>query len=121
AAGSAIVSQLWFKETGRGFSPRQLDGSLPTAYTLEQNYPNPFNPSTVIRYAVPADGSVSLKVYDIAGREVATLVNDHQAAGTYELRFSGQNSSGRALASGVYFYQIKSGGFSETRKMLLLK
>ena len=121
AGGSAIVSQLWFKETGRGFAPKQLDGSLPTAYKLEQNYPNPFNPSTVIRYAVPADGSVLLKVYDIAGREVATLVNDQQAAGTYEIRFNGQNSSGRALASGVYFYQIKSGGFSETRKMLLLK
>jgi hypothetical protein len=121
AEGSAIVSQLWFKETGKGFAPKQLEGSVPTAYALEQNYPNPFNPSTLIRYAVPADGPVTLRVYDIAGREVATLVNDRQTAGTYEVRFSGQNASGRSLASGVYFYQIRSGGFTETRKMLLLK
>ena len=67
AEGSAIVSQLWFKETGVGFSPQQVNESVPTSYALEQNYPNPFNPSTVIRYSIPIDGPVALKVYDITG------------------------------------------------------
>jgi hypothetical protein len=84
---------------------------------LEQNYPNPFNPSTLIRYAIPAEGPVSLRVYDVAGREVATLVNEFKPAGAYEVRFASAN----ALASGVYFFRVKAGNFSETKKMILLK
>jgi hypothetical protein len=119
--GSAVISQLWLKEIGSGFSARQIENLIPSAYRLDQNYPNPFNPTTTIRYAVPDDGPVTLKVYDITGREVATLVNDVKNAGTYETRFDAKNSSGKTVASGVYFYQIKAGGFSETRKFLLLK
>jgi hypothetical protein len=119
--GSASVSQLWIKETGKGFTAQQIENLIPSAYRLEQNYPNPFNPSTTIRYAIPSDGPVTLKVYDITGREVITLINEHKHAGTYEARFDANNASGRSLASGVYFYQIKAGSFSETRKLVLLK
>jgi flagellar hook assembly protein FlgD len=118
--GSAIVSQLWMKETGKGFSAQQIENLIPSAYRLDQNYPNPFNPSTAIRYAIPNDGPVTLRVYDITGREIVTLVNEQKNAGMYEVRFDAKNSSGRALASGVYFYQIKAGRFSET-KLLLMK
>jgi hypothetical protein len=120
AEGTAVVSQLWLKETGVGFSPQQLNDTLPTAYSLEQNYPNPFNPSTVIRYAIPQDGLVTLKVYDITGREVTTLVNEQKSAGTYEARFDAREN-GKSLASGVYFYRVQAGAFSEVRKMVLLK
>jgi hypothetical protein len=120
--GSAIVSQLWLKETGVGFSPTHLDGTKPVSYSLEQNYPNPFNPSTVIRYALPVDGPVSLTVYDIGGREIATLVNSFQVAGTYEVQFDAKAiGNGKSLASGVYFYRVKAGTFSEAKKMVLLK
>jgi hypothetical protein len=121
AEGTAIVSQFWIKETGTGFVARDANASLPSRFALAQNYPNPFNPSTVIRYSLPADANVSLKVYDIAGREIATLVNDFKRAGTYEARFDAGSVSRKALASGVYFYRVVAGSFTETRKMVLLK
>jgi len=132
AEGSAIVSQLWLKESGIGFSAEQIHEAIPTAYALAHNYPNPFNPSTIIRYAIPVDGDVTLKVFDMTGREVATLVNEHKRAGSYEVRFSANGGSasggdagiavgGRTLASGVYFYRLQAGSFSAARKMVLVK
>ncbi len=88
----------------------------PTQYTLEQNYPNPFNPSTMIRYTLPVSGRVAVRVYNILGQAVATLVDGTQSAGTYEVSF---NAS--ALSSGVYFYRIESGSFEAVKKMMLLK
>jgi ligand-binding sensor domain-containing protein len=85
-------------------------------FSLSQNYPNPFNPSTVISYQLPVIGFVTLKVYDILGREVATLVNEEKPAGEYEVEFDGSN-----LTCGIYFYQLKAGEFAETKKMILLK
>jgi hypothetical protein len=85
-------------------------------YMLMQNYPNPFNPSTTIRYELPRAGSVRLVVYDVMGREVEMLVNERQAAGSYEATFDGSR-----FASGVYFCSLKSGNFSETIKLLLIK
>ncbi len=90
--------------------------ALPTAFALEQNYPNPFNPSTVISYQLPVASTVNLVVYDILGREVRTLVNETQPAGIYSVRFDAS-----ALASGVYFYRLEAGRFTETRRLLLLK
>jgi len=98
-------------------------------YLLEQNYPNPFNPSTVISYQLPISGNVSLKVYDILGREITTLVDEYKNAGRYEVEFSttgGPESpigagSIKNPASGVYLYQLRSGSFYETKKMLLIK
>jgi hypothetical protein len=86
------------------------------SFKLEQNYPNPFNPSTQIQYGVAQAGFVSLKVYNILGKEVAELVNEYKAAGSYEINF---NSTG--LSSGIYIYRLVSGMFSETRKMILEK
>ncbi|MFH1197550.1 MAG: Ser-Thr-rich GPI-anchored membrane family protein [bacterium] len=85
-------------------------------FELSQNYPNPFNPETVISYQLPVISNVQLKVYDILGNEVATLVNKTQEPGVYEVEFDGSS-----FASGVYFYQIKAGNFIETKKMILLE
>ncbi len=90
--------------------------SIPKEYALAQNYPNPFNPSTNIKYSIPEASFVQLKVYDILGNEVATLVNEEQNIGNYNIEF---NAS--ALPSGVYFYRIQAGSFVDTKKMLLLK
>jgi hypothetical protein len=104
--------------------------AIPTEFSLSQNYPNPFNPSTTIKYTIPnvtlspdknGNGArVVLKVYDILGSEVATLVNEEQSAGTYEVQFN-PASSIRVLASGIYFYCLQAGNYIETKKMLLLK
>ncbi len=91
---------------------------MPSTFKLAQNYPNPFNPSTVINYQLPVSGHVSLKVYDMLGREVATLVDEFQNAGTYNSQFSILNSQ---LSSGIYFYTIRAGNFVQTKKMMLLK
>jgi hypothetical protein len=83
---------------------------------LEQNYPNPFNPSTKIKYQIPVSGFVSLKVYDVLGKEIASLVQEVKSAGIYEVQFDASE-----LVSGVYFYTLKVGDFIQTRKMILLK
>ncbi len=85
-------------------------------YALEQNYPNPFNPTTTINYQIPKDGFVTLKIYDVLGREVAVLVNENKSTGRYNINFNASN-----LASGVYMYQIKVNDFVSTKKLLLLK
>ena len=95
---------------------RQLPNTVPSVFSLDQNYPNPFNPSTVIRYSVPKNSPVMLKVYNVLGQEVATLFNGVQKAGTYEYTFDASR-----LASGVYFYSLRAGSFSSVKKMLLLK
>ena len=92
------------------------DVGTPGSYSLGQNFPNPFNPSTVIRYQLPASSQVSLKVYDVLGREVATLVDTRESAGIYSVSFDGSN-----LASGVYFYRLQAGNFSDMKKLTLLK
>ncbi len=119
--GTAIVSQLWMKQVGVGFGFQPVDQVIPTAYALLQNYPNPFNPSTTIRYAIPVEGPVTLKVYNLAGQEVATLVNDRKTIGMHEVQFSAVNKEGGALASGVYFYRLQAGEFSDVKKFLVLK
>lgn len=89
---------------------------LPRTYELSQNYPNPFNPVTTIRYQLPNAGNVRLMLYDVIGREIKMLVDEYKSAGVYEVRFDASD-----LASGVYFYRIKSGTFSDLKKMILLK
>lgn len=90
--------------------------NLPSEYTLEQNYPNPFNPSTTVKYSIPEAGNVELKIYDIIGNEVATLVNETQTPGSYEVQFNAAH-----LASGVYIYSLRAGSFVQTKKMILMK
>jgi len=93
---------------------------LPEELVLHQNYPNPFNPSTKIKFAIADFGFVSLKVYDVLGKEVATLVNEERAAGLYESEFSA-NIEGESLTSGIYYYQLTTAGQVQTKKMILLK
>lgn len=94
----------------------EIEISQPNVFYLGQNYPNPFNPSTNIKYSIPADGNVTLKIYDILGEEVSTLVNEFQQAGTFDVVFDGSN-----LSSGVYYYQLTSGELTSTKKMMLTK
>jgi hypothetical protein len=90
--------------------------TTPDSYALYQNYPNPFNPATTITYQIPQAGFVTLKVYDAIGSEAATLVNQQQEAGSYNITFDGSK-----LNSGVYFYTLRSGAFSATKKLSLVK
>ena len=108
-------------EVVTGLADKKTD--LPISLNLGQNYPNPFNPSTTINYQIPKDGFVSLKVFDIVGNEVKTLVNEYRSAGNYSVNFDASNlSAGRqGLSSGIYFYQIKTNNYFAVKKMLLLK
>ena len=107
-------------------SIEENNSSVPLDYVLLNNYPNPFNPSTKIRYSIPQSSYVAVKVYDVLGNEVATLVDEYKPAGSYEVEFNSSTLSGSVsakggYASGVYFYQLKAGEFISTKKMILLK
>jgi photosystem II stability/assembly factor-like uncharacterized protein len=88
----------------------------PKNFILKQNYPNPFNPNTTIEYSIPEQVHVTIKIYDLLGREVTTLVNEEKQAGSYKVNFSAEH-----LGSGVYFYRLEAGGFAASKKLLLLK
>jgi len=88
----------------------------PTDIILSQNHPNPFNPSTTIKYKIPDAEFVTLKVYDLLGNEVATLVNKQKPACSYDVKFDASS-----LPSGIYFYRLQAGSFVETKKMVLMK
>ncbi|MFC2093676.1 T9SS type A sorting domain-containing protein [Bacteroidota bacterium] len=90
--------------------------NIPEKYSLSQNNPNPFNPTTKIDYQIPKSGLVTLRIFDLLGREVATLVNEEKASGSYTIEFNGSN-----ISSGTYFYRMESGTFIETKKMMLMK
>ena len=107
--------RFWNFDTKTVVKVEKLEG-IPTVYSLDQNYPNPFNPETVIRYQLPNSSKVTLKVYDLMGKEVITLVNEDQIAGRYEVKFGGNK-----LSSGVYFYHIDAGKFTSVKKMILMK
>ena len=94
---------------------------LPKEFALDQNYPNPFNPSTTIRFALPKDAVVSLRVYDELGREVRTLVNRRLNAGYQQVVWDGRNEFGAQVASGMYIYRITAGSFISVKKMMMLK
>ena len=97
-----------------GITP--LSGAVPLSFSLLQNYPNPFNPMTKIKFDIPKAFNTKLAVYDILGKEVAVLVNENLKAGSYEVDFSAAD-----FPSGAYFYRITAEGFTETKKMVLLK
>ena len=94
----------------------EKDSEIPVDYELEQNYPNPFNPSTTIKFQLPKDGIVTLRVYDILGNEVTTLINEKKVPGRYEVNFNPSQ-----LASGVYVYKLQAGEFTSSKKMILIK
>ncbi|MFA7418383.1 MAG: T9SS type A sorting domain-containing protein [Melioribacteraceae bacterium] len=106
-----------FEVAPLGFTDVQdLESGIPSKFSLDQNYPNPFNPTTTIKFAIPADENVSLKVFNVLGQEVVTLVNKQMKAGSYSFDFNASK-----LSSGVYFYRVEAGSFNATKKMLLLK
>ncbi len=95
--------------------------SLPLNFSLDQNYPNPFNPNTAIKYQIPKRSNVLLKIYNLLGKEVKSLIETEQSSGTYSVEWSGLNNSGEKLSSGIYFYRIEAGNFVDVKKMILIK
>ena len=114
ATAAGVVWRRNFSDIVSGVDDRQL--TLPKNFSLEQNYPNPFNPSTTIEFRIAEPGYVSIKVFDALGREVAALVNEFMQPGNYNINFDAS-----MLTSGIYFYQLKTSSFVQTKKMLLLK
>jgi len=125
------IDKFTFNTPPAGVTEEEL---FPESFKVFQNYPNPFNPTTKIKFTIPTppissplskgrtkEGFVTLKVYDVLGNEIATLVNEEKPAGTYEVEFNSHSGEGRNLPSGVYFYRLRAGSFTETKKMLLLK
>jgi hypothetical protein len=104
---------------------KETANEIPFVFFLKQNYPNPFNPSTTISYAIPGGvetwHATSLRIYDVLGREVATLVNEAKPAGNYSVTFNVETLHGASLPSGIYFYQLRAGDYAETKKMMLIK
>jgi hypothetical protein len=95
---------------------KETDTEIPQAFALSQNYPNPFNPSTTISYQLPTQSHVTLKMFDVLGREVASLVSETVPAGTYK-----KSWNAKGLASGIYFYRLQAGSFVETKKLILMR
>jgi uncharacterized delta-60 repeat protein len=110
------LKQIDFEGTFEYSSVVEMEIPVLAEFVLEQNYPNPFNPSTTISFAIPSSVFTSLKVYDVLGNEVATLVSEEKLAGSYEVEFNASH-----LASGIYFYRMQSGSFSQVKKMILSK
>jgi hypothetical protein len=109
-----LPNAAWFNRSVTDV--KHIAGDLPQTYALDQNYPNPFNPSTTIKFKLPKSSIVRLSVYDMLGREVSVLVNERREAGVHEVKFDVSN-----LASGVYFYRIQAGDFTQTKRLLLLR
>jgi hypothetical protein len=114
-SGQPIGDISWFGLTPTSVN-NYMSAAVPASYSLYNNYPNPFNPSTKIRYSIPFNSHVSLKIYDILGKEVAVLINSELQPGTYEAVFDAAN-----LSSGIYFYKLETPSFVQTNKMILLK
>jgi len=112
------IGVFHFLNTSVGSDINFSYGKLPNSFSLSQNYPNPFNPETTISYSIPKSEHVTLKIYDLLGREVATLVNEYKQPGAYNSKFSIVNYK---LSSGVYFYRLQSGSYSQTKKLILMK
>jgi len=115
-SASALDGEINWYENLTVTSVETISNEVPIEFNLKQNYPNPFNPSTKIRWQSPASSHQTLKIYDVLGNVIATLVNDYKDAGVYEIDFNASS-----LSSGIYFYKLQSGPFVETRKMVLLR
>ena len=99
----------------------RIDASIPLEFNLSQNYPNPFNPNTYIRFEIPKDAFVTINIYDLNGKLVRNLVAEFKSAGAYRTIWDSRDDHGSKLTSGIYFYSLKAGEFSMTKKMTLLK
>ncbi|NOX67513.1 MAG: T9SS type A sorting domain-containing protein, partial [Chlorobi bacterium] len=104
-----------------GITDVNSDDQLPDQFLVFQNYPNPFNPSTTISYTLPRTSMVSVKIYDILGREVISLISEVQNRGVYDVVWNGENNFGKKVGSGIYFYRVETDKFAQVMKMILLK
>ncbi len=108
--------------TIKGGEPGKTEEAIAQSkFSLSQNYPNPFNPQTTIEYSLAEGCHVMLKIYNIAGQLVKTLINEYQQAGSYTIIWYGDNDAGEDVARGLYFYQLQAGDFVSTKKMVVLK
>ena len=118
----ALPDETWGKLPESPEEKLGKSSSLPEKFTLEQNYPNPFNPETSIRYGIPSKSSVSIKIYDIMGREIAVVVdNETKSKGWYTAVWNGRDKLGRPAASGIYFCRLIVGNNVYTKKLMLVK
>ena len=101
--------------------PVTIEKALPSSYDLLQNYPNPFNPETVVQFQLPEAACVTLTICNVLGQEIRTLVNERKEGGYYKVIWDGRNEVGQHVASGIYFYSLKAGTFSNVKKMMMLK
>lgn len=115
------VARAFFVKARGYYVPFEKEATLPGSYSLEPNYPNPFNPTTSIRYALPASGHVTLRIYNVLGQSVRTLVDGTVEAGVHDVLWDGSDDTGIPVASGVYFYRLTAGDFEQSRKMVLIK
>ena len=95
--------------------------NMPERFTLFQNYPNPFNPETIIKFQLPKQTHVTLKIYNKLGQEVITLIDENKKAGYYQVKWNGRNSQGNVVSGGLYFYQLKAGDLFQTKKLTFLR
>jgi len=116
---NVLISSFTTQPTGINEGMELTD--LPVNFQLFQNYPNPFNPVTTIRYQLPKRSKVTIKIIDKLGREVKTLVNAAKGPGEYQLDWNGTNNEGIFISSGLYFYSLNTGDYSDVKKMILLK
>ena len=117
-----LADSLWAAWLSWGFTGvKEVADVLPKKYDLSQNYPNPFNPTTTIVVDLPASGNVKMAIYDVTGREIATLMEGFQELGRYEVTWNGLNNIGFPAASGIYFYTLEAGDFRDTRKMIMMR
>ncbi len=119
--GLRLQHQLLTAMKGANGGRAAAPAVLPTKYALYQNYPNPFNPATEIRFDLPAKVQVELKIFNTLGQLVTTLVNEARPAGAYTVQWDGKNAGGMSVSTGMYIYQLKTGDFTNTKKMLLMK
>jgi methionine-rich copper-binding protein CopC len=115
-----VTARPDFEQVSIALSGAVSDG-MPKSYALDQNYPNPFNPTTEVAFALPKASHVELSVFNVLGQKVTTLVSGEYPAGNHTVTWNGTNSDGGSVSSGVYFYRIQAEGYSQTRKMMLLK
>jgi hypothetical protein len=124
------LKQIDYNGTFEYYEELEIEVGSPIEFSLEQNYPNPFNPTTKIKFTIPQSvikseakqsQLVTLKVYDVLGNEIATLVNEEKLAGSFEVEFSATGGDAYNLTNGVYFYTLNTGNFFSTKKMILLK
>jgi len=116
--GAVYIMSGWSEATSAVYD---YEPTLPDGYRLSHNFPNPFNPETTIEFQVPARSQVTLRIYNVLGQEITTLINDDLSAGTYTVKWDGRDNQGHDVASGVYIYKLSSDTYTQSRKMLLLK